>query len=330
MREETSEHRGSASPVGTTGIALAAWSVSLLLHLLGLAGMLWIVFPYVPESATQATEARIEWYGDVFAPESVSTAAVAPALSDALKRLAPRAVPAEWSTTPPAPDVSPPSISALSGRGGEAGDEQAGASGPGSGLSIIGVGASGGSGDITDFGLSGGGGGGGVEFFGAGPTRGVKAIVYVVDCSASMLDTFQHVRAELRRSVGKLRRGQKFHVLFFRSGEPFENPPQKLVSAIESQKKAFFEFLETVRPTGGTHPEPAMRRALALEPDVIYFLTDGEFDSGLLPRLDEWNKDRRVRIYTIAYFDLSGAALLERIARDHRGEFRFVSERDLP
>ena len=62
----------------------------------------------------------------------------------------------------------------------------------------------------------------------------------------------------------------------------------------------------------------------------VYFLTDGEFEPVLIDRLDAWNRDRDVLIYTIAYFDESGAGLLERIAREHGGKFRFVSESDLP
>lgn len=292
--------------------------------------MLWIVFPYVPEQPKEITETHVELYGEVFASETISGSPHAPPMpQDTLKAASMRGAALDWSNVSPQTDSPRPSIAGFAGLG--VGENTGGGPGSGSGLSIIGVGTSGGGGDFAEFGISGGGsGGGGVEFFGAGPARGVRSIVYVVDSSGSMLDTFQHVKAELRRSVGKLRRSQKFHVLFFNSGEPYENPPQKLVSAIESQKKSFFEFLDTVRPGGSTHPEAAMRRALALEPDLIYFLTDGEFDPGLLAKLDEWNKQRTVLIFTIAYFDMAGAALLERIAREHRGEFKFVSERDLP
>ena len=73
-----------------------------------------------------------------------------------------------------------------------------------------------------------------------------------------------------------------------------------------------------------------MRRALATEPEMIYFLTDGEFDPGIAEKLDHWNEDRRVRIFTIAFFNQARAALLERIAREHGGEFKFVTEHDVP
>ena len=73
-----------------------------------------------------------------------------------------------------------------------------------------------------------------------------------------------------------------------------------------------------------------MHKALQLKPNLIYFLTDGEFDPALIQKLSQWNAQRNVQIYTIAYFDESGATLLERIAREHDGEFKFVTEHDIP
>jgi uncharacterized protein with von Willebrand factor type A (vWA) domain len=130
--------------------------------------------------------------------------------------------------------------------------------------------------------------------------------------------------------VSALRRSQKFHVIFFNAGEPLQVPPRRPVSAIQARKEELFRFLQSVEPKGSTDPGPAMRAAFMAQPDVIYFLTDGEFDRNLLPKLDRWNRDRQVKIFTIAYFNRAGAALLEEIAREHGGEFRFVTEHDLP
>jgi hypothetical protein len=194
-------------------------------------------------------------------------------------------------------------------------------------LAIIGIGTGGN--DAAQYGL--GVGGGGPEFFGLGAVaRGARRIVYVVDRSGSMLGTFDIVRRELKASVGKLRRSQKFHVIFFNSRPPRENPPGRLVSAINEHKQQTYRFVDSITPDGSTDPGPAMRRAFASEPDLIYFLTDGLFDEKLLGQLEEWNKDRRTRIFTIAFFGAGGADLLEHIAREHNGEFRFVTEDDLP
>ena len=183
---------------------------------------------------------------------------------------------------------------------------------------------------MSRYGLTAGG-GDAPEFFGLGSSaRGARRIVYVVDRSGSMLTTFADVRVELKRSVSALRRSQKFHVIFFNAGQPLQMPPGRPVSAITARKQDLFNYLKNVEPQGSTKPAPAMWAAFRAEPDVIYFLTDGDFDRSLLSKLDRWNRDRQVKIFTIAYFDQTGAALLEEIAREHRGEFRFVTEHDLP
>ncbi len=203
------------------------------------------------------------------------------------------------------------------------------AASPKSDVSVIGVASSG---DIGALGLTTVGSGGGPTFFkaGGGKAKAARKIVYVVDRSGSMLATFDAVRAELIRSIGALRRGQRFHVIFFAGGDPIENPAKALVPAIESQKQAAFEFLATIEAQGSTNPGPAMKRAMDLRPDLIFFLTDGDFDPDLVDKLRAWNRDEKVRISTIAYLSEAGRPLLERIAREHGGEFRFVSEHELP
>lgn len=195
-------------------------------------------------------------------------------------------------------------------------------------LSIIGLGAAGG--EPGKYGLGVGTGDAGPQFFGlGGSARGAKRIVYVVDQSGSMIGTFGAVREELKRSVQRLRRSMRFHVIFFNAGPPLENPPRKLVHASREEKTALATFLASVQPRGNTDPIPAMRRAFAVNPDVIYFLTDGEFDPQLLEELRKLNRNKRVRIFTIAYVSQRGGALLEKIAQEHNGQYRFVSEYDL-
>jgi hypothetical protein len=284
---------------------LLAWMVSIAFHGAGLVGMFLLVFPYTPKQRAPTPVARAELIGDLESSSFFPTQD--PDISSPQQPIE-------------APDVrfTPKKFEELSKLATSKKPE----------LSIIGIGAGGA--DFSQYGLTAGPGAGPVFFGLGGSARGIRRIVYVVDRSGSMLDTFGYVRKELERSINELRRSQKFHVIFFNSGPPLESPPRKLVSAIQAQKTAFFAFLGDIFPEGSTNPEPAMRRALALKPDLIYFLTDGEFHAILLERLDKWNRDRNVQIFTIAYFDERGASLLERIAREHGGKFRFVSESDLP
>ena len=196
------------------------------------------------------------------------------------------------------------------------------------GLEILGIGTGGGEFDKYGFSISPG--NQSPSFFGlGGEARGARHIVYVVDRSGSMLTTINGVKKELRESIMKLRRSQKFHVIFFNAGPPLENPPRRLVSAIKAHKQNAFRFVERIVPKGGTDPRPAMRRAFAVHPDLIYFLTDGEFDPALVEMLRKLNRDKQVRIFTIAYVSRTGAPLLEQIAREHNGRYRFVSEDEI-
>lgn len=298
-------HKGSASMTLTGGAMLLAWLISVALHGGGLAGMVLVMFPFTARQAGDPPLPQVDVVGRL----------------DGAERVPPRHVDLATPTTKPDPlDVrfAPEKADVFAELDAVKKPE----------LSIIGIGAGGG--DFSKYGLTAGT-GSGPEFFGlGGSARGTRRIVYVVDRSGSMLATFLHVQQELKRSINELRRSQKFHVIFFNTGEPLENPPRRLVSAIRAHKERFFQFLDGVFPAGSTHPERAMRRALATDPDLIYFLTDGEFHPGLLDKLDQWNADRRVRIFTIAFFDRTGAELLERIAREHGGEFKFVSENDVP
>ncbi len=303
----TWDHRGSASVTLSGRAVVAAWIISLALHALLFCVMVALVFPYAPDVSRRARPVvRAEIIGSLDEPTYVPT--------DSLNTQPQTAVP-----DLPQQRFAPKQFTPLSEFDTVRKPE----------MSIIGIGAGGG--DFADFGLSIGG-GEGPEFFGlGGSARQARGIVYVVDRSGSMTDTFKYVQTELKRSISALRRSQKFHVIFFNSGSPLENPPRRLVSAIRAHKQKFFEFLDQILPRGGTEPSAAMRRALALKPDLVYLLSDGmDFQSDLLQELDVWNENREVAVYTIAYLDRHGGELLEQIAREHNGEFKYVSEYDLP
>lgn len=303
---ETLDHRGASSTTLSGSRVVLVWIASVLVHIVLLAILFNKLFPFAHREPNAVPDARVELVGNVdastFTPRDDSPTLDSPILQDPLET---KFTPKQFQPLSELSNFKKPE------------------------LSIVGVGTGGGA-DLSRFGISAG------EhvapqFFGLGKSaKAAERVVYVVDRSGSMLDTFAHVRKELKRSIGTLKRGQKFHVIFFNAGEPVENPPKKLVNAITAQKKAFFDFLETIFPKGSTRPEQAMRKAIQLNPDLIYFLTDGEFDPALVDKLRQWNAQRKVQIYTIAYFDESGATLLERIAREHDGEFKFVTEHDIP
>lgn len=188
-------------------------------------------------------------------------------------------------------------------------------------LSIVGIGSNSGTGLDGLRMLSGDGAGPKAEFF--GQTGSGQRIVYVIDRSGSMAGSFDFLRSELKRSIDDLKAPQKFHVILF-SGSVVHAPPARLAPAIRSNKRKCFDFLDQIRPEGTTNPVPAMRLAFAQKPDLIFFLTDGEFPSELVDKLRDWNRKGKVRIFTLGYLYAPGADLLRKIAADHGGTYTFV------
>ncbi|MBI1825439.1 MAG: VWA domain-containing protein [Planctomycetes bacterium] len=316
---------------GSAGSVIGAWVLSLLFHAAVMATMFLIILPFSgkPDSRPPWNTANVS--GEIDAPRSSIVAPVMGInslelvqIGNTTSELANQEKTAEALRT-----LAGAGHSLTVGTGNGVGHGESGVGTGGQGLPLIGIGGGGGTGEPGTSGLPGGG-PASPGFFGAGAAaQGVRSIVYVVDRSASMVGSFHAVISELRRSISALRRSQKFHVIFF-SSEPIESPPHRLVNAVDAHKRELFDFLSTIEPRGGTKPERAIQVALALQPDIIYLLSDGVFDPSLLPQLNEWNKQRKTRIFTIAFVDPSGRELLEEIAHEHNGEFKFVSEDELP
>lgn len=339
--ESTSDlqHEGSASPNLSGAGVLLSWICSIAFHILLLGAMYILVFPYsAPRAEVEHPVTFAQIIGEVDATGSVPAppSNVTPPSSNSI--IPPSTHAQDARLEPRISSLDAVAGGALGHPTGNLPESAGGLGGSGfPGVPVIGLGAgTPGRGDDSGTpGLSIGG-SGNVSFFGLQSTApGVRSIVYVVDRSYSMVGIMDIVKAELRRSINALRRSQKFHVVFYNSGVPLQNPPEELVPAIQTHKTHFFKFLDSVDPIGGSEPLNAMRVALALRPDVIYFLSDGEFvpevADVLLERLRDWNVDRKTRIYTLGYNELSHMETRHRkilwtIAREHGGEYRFVSD----
>ena len=199
------------------------------------------------------------------------------------------------------------------------------------------------SGKIPIIGIGGGPRGGGPESFGTdsggpGPfppewIEEARKIVYVVDRSGSMTDSIDYVKEELKRSIGELPEEKEFHVLFYSSGPCVEMPMRRLVDATGRNKQFAYEFVDGIIAQGETDPSDALRRAFAVRPEVIYLLTDGEFDRAIVGLVRGLNAGGRVRVHTIGFLytrpGTSAEGVLKQIAAENGGNYKFVSERDL-
>jgi hypothetical protein len=123
-----------------------------------------------------------------------------------------------------------------------------------------------------------GGGGGTTAFFHV--TAHGQAIVYVIDRSASMglNGALTAAQRELRASLERLPPTARFQVIAYnRSAEPLHvGGRADLLPATPDNKARAAALVAALRAEGGTEHLAALRRALALRPDVIYFLTDAD------------------------------------------------------
>jgi Mg-chelatase subunit ChlD len=175
-----------------------------------------------------------------------------------------------------------------------------------------------------------GGGVGGGMFFESGEVA--KTIVYVIDRSGSMGERgrLERAKAELLASVGRLREGTRFAVIFFNHELMwFEGSKEReWLEPTAVNRARLAEWLEKVDARGGTIPRPVLEAALELGPEAIYFVTDGhELAVGDADRLAERARSTATRFYTIdlgATGRQGAGAPLRRLAEATGGSYRAV------
>jgi hypothetical protein len=168
-------------------------------------------------------------------------------------------------------------------------------------------------------------------FFGL-PLSERKSIVYVSEHSGRMADIIMYVKHEMKRSIQLLKPTQSFYVVFGRRESLLEIPGHKLVLATEENKQRAFEFIDGIVPLGVTDPSEAIKKAFEQRPELIYFLSDGQFDQGIVSLIQRLNSGKKVTVNTICFAMDStdkGKAIMQKIAQQNNGEYKFLSEEDL-
>jgi len=119
--------------------------------------------------------------------------------------------------------------------------------------------------------------GGATSLFGI--TDAGRRFVYVLDRSGSMSDfgAIRVAKAELMSSLERLDATQQFQVIFY-SNSPLlldpRNARSELFRGIDTHRLEVRRQVEAIQPDGGTRHLDALKRAMKLDPDVIFFLTD--------------------------------------------------------
>lgn len=175
---------------------------------------------------------------------------------------------------------------------------------------------------------SGGGASAGPGFFGI--KAEANSIVYVVDSSGSMnlphdskwKTRYRRLKAEIVKSVGEMSPGQRFYIIFFNS-KAMRMPARSLQPAEQKRKTRYLKWMIAQKAKGETDPRGALHYALALQPDVIYFLTDGMFRKPVKRDLLKIRQNN-VAIHTFAFGDRRSEETMQQIAKSNGGRYHFV------
>lgn len=165
---------------------------------------------------------------------------------------------------------------------------------------------------------------------------GPRQVVYLVDRSGSMLDTFNAIRREVVTSFGKLSDKSYFQVIFYADDSPIECPRHKLAKADDANKDQAYESAMAIRPLGQGNPVPALKRAFetlskadkTAGGKIIHFISDGRFpDNKQVLKTIRWsNRDKRIIVNTYLYGRCPpvAVAVMKQIATENGGGYRYV------
>jgi Ca-activated chloride channel family protein len=173
---------------------------------------------------------------------------------------------------------------------------------------------------------------GSVQMFGASD-KGTR-IVYVVDSSGSMMDygAIRASKAELLASLQTLTAEQQFQIVFY-SDQPkiFRlrgEPRPQLHFATEIHRTLAQQFIAGIQADAGTNHMPALKEALRLGPEVVFFLTDAKepiLTGADLSEIQRLNPGR-THIHCIEFGkgpELNGDNFLKRLARQNGGTYHY-------
>ena len=162
---------------------------------------------------------------------------------------------------------------------------------------------------------SGGGGTGG----GYGPGDGQASVrvfgvegkgsrfVYVFDRSSSMEGApLANAKQQLIESLGSLSSVHQFHIIFFNQqirNFDLSGGGKRVAFATDRNKKFAERFVGGITADGGTDRLPALRAAVQMQPDVIFFLTDADdpMPASELQEIADLNRRVGVAISTIEF-----------------------------
>jgi von Willebrand factor type A domain len=162
------------------------------------------------------------------------------------------------------------------------------------------------------------------------PAQGQK-ILYVIDASASMGPTgaLEVASREVLASVRRLPDSAHFQVLVYnRTASPLLPRWPGWLMPTADKLAALEEAVKSLQAEGGTDHAGALREALCMDPDVLFFLTDaaGDIPAGVPPEVSRRNQ-RHAVIHVIELNSgqpTGNDGALRALAAENRGVLRVV------
>ena len=152
----------------------------------------------------------------------------------------------------------------------------------------------------------------------------VEQLVVVVDRSEAVSADLAAVRAEVARLIDSLNDKQRFQVLLLGADGMEQIGSGNLLEASPTNRQRAKDLLDAATPIAKTRADVALRKALALAPDRIFFIAGTSVDAALAKRVKAWNPDGKVAVDVIGVEGVSDANVLERLATENQGRLRML------
>jgi hypothetical protein len=211
------------------------------------------------------------------------------------------------------------------GRGQGLGSGNGGAAGSGNGD---------GTGALAAFGTPGGGGiGPQGPVFGHGGNA--RTIIFVCDCTGSMINKIAQLKIELSKAVQNLKPIQSFNIIFYQDEKVLKLNEGAMIPANSENKRKAETWLGDIVTAGTTDPVPALAAALSAKPQLMYFLTDAA-DFPDVPAVQnifrKLNADHKTKVNTILFVESKeeqeankeSEPLMRGISGENGGFFKWV------
>ncbi|MFM8892645.1 MAG: VWA domain-containing protein, partial [Planctomycetia bacterium] len=156
-----------------------------------------------------------------------------------------------------------------------------------------------------------------------------QTVGFLIDRSSSMqgkkLDT---VKQDLARAIRALPSDTTFAAIAFSSNSmPMPGLDDGLVAASDESKQVVIDWLNSLTADGNTVAGPGLETMLAMRPESIVLLTDGEFSdpNAVQEAVSKAAREGSTRIDTVALYGRAGEESLRTIAATTQGTYRFVA-----